>query len=487
MNADQLTRWATTEPRLAALATGLLLLSLAATGYLIVRRAGGNVLVAGIGAMVCTGYSGDTSWRFARDHLGMTSPNERLFMFAAGEIALLSCAVMARANKKATATDDSAGTPGVPGVLVWCITSIQLVPAFTESGFWAGLVRGAIGPAMAALLWHLAMGLEIRVTRPEALSSGLPAQIGHELRERLLSYLGLATRDRTAEEITRDRAHSRAVRLGARRHLGPWGRARLAAAVTRSRATVDGNRRHRLLQDLAGRRTAEQLRTMEVPSPWVADPAAQPHPATPLGVTGAELRRMHPMDAIQTVRDAHPDATAPELAPAPQPEPDDFDSAAASALAVAQPHTVIRIGTDASASVIEHVARDEALILDLAPAQPLHPDVQHRPPADPEAAQPKPPQVTPDSDAPRPRAATPVGKKQPVSPLRAPDADAQLLERAKSLNNAALVEDGKKVSLRVLQRTLGIGQRRAQRIQAQLPDALDNPADADAQPPAKEA
>ena len=521
MFLDQPLAW-TTGNGSVVLAAGVLLALLAALGAFIVHRTSGAVLTAGIGALVCTTYSADTSWNFARDHLGMTQTTERLVMFAAGEIALLACAVMARANKRATATNDSAGTPGVPGVLVWCITGIQIIPAYSESGFWGGSVRAVIGPVMAGLLWHLAMGLEIRVARPEALSSGLPAQIGHELRERLLSHLGLATRNRTAEEITRDRAHARAVRLGARRHLGPWGRARLAAAVTRSRATVDGTRRHDLLQDLAGRRSADQLRTMDVVSPWVASPATEPHPATPLGVTGAELRRMHPMDAIQAVRDAHPDATVPELAslcteygvtasegmvrialhpkaaqpdahpqppmlavqprpalaPAPevQPEPSDFDTAAASALAVAQP-TTPQPDTAAAAG--------GALVLDLAPMLPLQPEVLEGNPPLPPTAQPQPPQVTPAATAPRP-ARRPLGGKPPTRPkvaqLRTPDSDAEVLERALALNARVLAETNSPVSMRQLQRELGIGQRRAQRIHAQLPTAVTA-----AQPPAKEA
>ncbi|MEU5908932.1 hypothetical protein ABZ780_31780, partial [Micromonospora sp. NPDC047467] len=229
MSLDQPIAWTAGHLWQAALIAGVLVTLCA----VIVRRTSGAVLTAGIGALICTAYSGDTSWRFAEHRLHMADHSERLVMFAAGEGALLACAVMARANKRATATEDSAGTPGVPGVLVWCITGIQIIPAFAESGFWAGIVRAAIGPVMAALLWHLAMGLEIRVARPEALSTGLPAQIGHELRERLLSHLGLAVRGRTAAQVTRDRATARAVRLASRKHLGWWGRAALQASVAR--------------------------------------------------------------------------------------------------------------------------------------------------------------------------------------------------------------------------------------------------------------
>ena len=313
MFLDQPIAWAAGHWPVVLIA-GVLVALLTGACALIIRRTSGAVLAAGLGAIVCTAYTADTSWRFAEHRLGMVNPDERLVMFAAGEGALLACAVMARANKKATAVDGSAGTPGVPGVLVWCITGVQTIPAFAESGFWAGIVRAAIGPVMAGLLWHLAMGLEIRIARPEALSTGLPAQIGHELRERLLSYLGLAVRGRTAAQVSRDRATARAVRLASRKHLGPWGRAALKASVARSGAAIDGTQRHQLLQLLAARRNAAALRTVDVASPWVPQPVPEPYPSTPLGVTGAELRRMDPMDAVLQVHAAHADATPAELA-----------------------------------------------------------------------------------------------------------------------------------------------------------------------------
>ncbi|MEU1275306.1 hypothetical protein [Streptomyces sp. NPDC005799] len=294
-------------------AAGVLVALLTGLVAYIVRRTSGNVLAAGIGALVCTGFSADTSWRFADHRLHMAT-RERLWLFAAGEVVLIVCAVMARANKQATATDTQAGTPGVQGVMVWCIAGVQIIPAFTESGLVGGLVRAVFGPVMAALLWHLAMDLEIRVARPEALSTGLPAQIGHELRERLLSHLGLAVRGRSAAQVTRDRATARAVRLASRAHLGPWGRAALKASVARSGAATDAGQRHRLLQQLAARRNAASLRNVELPTPWAALPEPEPYPSTPLGVTGAELRRMDPVDAVLQVHAAHPDASPAELA-----------------------------------------------------------------------------------------------------------------------------------------------------------------------------
>ncbi|MFD7861843.1 hypothetical protein [Streptomyces sp. NPDC059783] len=324
MTTDQLTKWAVANPWPTAAIAAAALAITALAAWAAVRRLTlppASILTAGLGAAVCTAYSADTSWRFAEHRLGMASVDERAVMFAAGEIALLACAVMARATKAATATNGSAGTAGVPGILVWLVTGVQVIPAFTESGLLGGLVRAFFGPVMAGLLWHLAMGLEIRVARPDALSTGLPAVIGRELRERLLSRLGLATRDRTAEQITRDRATTRAVRLAATLEHRPTGmlatgrRRRLAAAVARSGAGTNGQQRHQLLQQLAARRTSGQLATVPVASPWASTPAPGPgYPGTPLGVTGEYLRRMDPLAAVHQVRSAHPDATPAELA-----------------------------------------------------------------------------------------------------------------------------------------------------------------------------
>ncbi|MFJ2432948.1 hypothetical protein ACIOWM_07020 [Streptomyces anulatus] len=327
MPTHPLIPWAVDHPWPAAGITTAALAVLGATLWATIRTARainwppGPVLVAGAGALVCTAYSGDTSWRFAGERLGMVDSTERALMFGAGELALLACAVMARANKSATATKTTAGSAGVPGVLVWVITGVQIIPCYATSGLVGGTVRAVIGPVLAGLLWHLAMGLEIRVARPEALSTGLPAIIGRELRERVLSRLGIATRDRTAEQITRDRATARAVHLAAVLELSPKGRLagyrrrRLAAAVARSGAGTNGEQRHRLLQQLAARRTSGQLATVPLDSPWAGTPVpAQAYPRTPLGVTGAQLRAMDPLAAVHLVRAAHPEDTPAEVA-----------------------------------------------------------------------------------------------------------------------------------------------------------------------------
>ncbi|MBC9723796.1 hypothetical protein [Streptomyces sp. TRM68367] len=236
------------------------------------RLGGPAVKVAALAALGCTAYSADTSWRFAADYLDMAGTAERAGMFAAAELALFATALMARQN---LATQ---GAPGLPGTLVWVITGVQVIPAYAESGPIGGTVRAFVGPVMAAMLWHLAMGIELRLRTPGAASHGLIAVLGREARERLLSRLGIAARDRDAAQITRDRATTRAVALAARlaertpEQQRSWrGRRltrRLSKAVGRASVGTDPLQRANLLDQLAARRHALALATVPLPSPW---------------------------------------------------------------------------------------------------------------------------------------------------------------------------------------------------------------------------
>ncbi|MGQ5676796.1 hypothetical protein ACUJ8N_07570 [Streptomyces sp. ESR1.13] len=236
------------------------------------RLGGPAVKVAAVAALGCTAYSADTSWRFAADYLDMAGTAERAAMFAAAELALFATALMARQNLAVQ------GAPGLPGTLVWVITTVQVIPAYAESGPIGGTVRAFVGPVMAAMLWHLAMGIELRLRTPGAASHGLLAVLGREARERLLSRLGIAARDRDAAQITRDRATARAVTLAARlaertpeQQQNRRGRRltrRLSKAVGRASVGTDPLQRTQLLDQLAARRHALALATVPLPSPW---------------------------------------------------------------------------------------------------------------------------------------------------------------------------------------------------------------------------
>ncbi|MBV9024176.1 MAG: hypothetical protein JO362_10375 [Streptomycetaceae bacterium] len=230
------------------------------------------VWVAALAAVGCTVYSADTSWRFAADYLDMAGTAERAAMFGAAELALFATALMARQNL------GSLGAPGLPGILVWVITGVQVIPAYAESGPVGGTVRAFVGPIMAALLWHQAMGIELRLRAPQAASQGILSVLGREVRERLLSRLGVAERDRDAAQITRDRATAQAVALAARlAERSPQRREnwrgqritrRLSKALARAGVGTDLKQRRELLDQLAARQHATALATVDLPSPW---------------------------------------------------------------------------------------------------------------------------------------------------------------------------------------------------------------------------
>lgn len=139
-------------------------------------------------------------------------------------------------------------------------------------------------------------------------------------------------------------------------------------------------------------------------------------PSAALVAFGALMRQVH--EALHRIQ-AAADGVRPDAG-------DDFERAAEQAVEVAEPD------------------QRTALVMDLAPMVQPHPDV---------CAAASLPGQTPSA----------------VAELPSADADAALLEDARKVNAAAIAETGRPASLRRLQSELGIGQRRAQRIQAQLP------------------
>ncbi|MET9933502.1 MULTISPECIES: hypothetical protein [unclassified Streptomyces] len=273
------------------------------------RRLSAAVVTATVAALVCTAYSADTSWRFAAHYLDMRNTTERTAMFAAAELALFSMALMARQNLHGPRQ-----AAGLPGVLVWVITAMQTIPAYAEAGPVGGTVRAFTGPVMAAVLWHLAMGIELRQRTPNATSRGLAAVLTRQARERLLARLGIVEQDQGAAQIIRDRATHRAVALAARlaemtpgQRTGRAGRRtvrRLSKALARSGIDANPLRNEQLLRQLATRRQAATLATIDLPGRWtlptgqpVSPPAAQPDHSRADGDGRAEDRpRPHPSE-----------------------------------------------------------------------------------------------------------------------------------------------------------------------------------------------
>jgi len=239
------------------------------------RRGSAAIPVAAVAAIGCTAYSADTSWRFAADYLDMGGTVERAAMFAVAELALFAAALMARMN-----LNGPKQAPGVPGTLTWVITGVQIVPAFAESGLVGGTVRAFVGPVLAAVLWHLAMGIELRNRSPHADSRSLTAVLTRQARERLLARLGVADRDADAARIIRERALDRAVALILRAEaMTPEKRAnrrgrrltrRLHQALEQADIDRDERQDQLLLRKLATRQQALALASVPLPRRWLA-------------------------------------------------------------------------------------------------------------------------------------------------------------------------------------------------------------------------
>ncbi|MEW2248425.1 hypothetical protein AB0907_13935 [Streptomyces sp. NPDC006975] len=286
----------------------------------------GNVAVpvAAVAALGCTAYSADTSWRFAADYLDMGGTAERVAMFAAAELALFATALMARQN-----LNGPKQAPGLPGTLTWAITAVQVLPAYAESGPVGGTVRAFVGPVMAAMLWHLAMGIELRHRTPDAASRGLAAVLVRQARERLLARLGIADQDADAARLIRDRALSEAVALILRaesmtdRQRGKRQQRRLAERLHEAleRAGVDGDplQDKLLLRKLATRKQALGLASITLPPRW-AVPAS--NPARDSGHSNPRSSRPTQLPRAEDAARPHPsDPGDDEVPPAARSQP----------------------------------------------------------------------------------------------------------------------------------------------------------------------
>lgn len=224
----------------------------------------GFYLVAGMSMLV----SVDTSWRFFGQNLHITDIRERVVMFAVLEVAMAACGYGMRANVRAH------GRPGAPRLVAWVLCGMAGYMAWQLSGMSEGVARVVLGPVLGLVMLHLALGIEIRAGHARTTAW---ARVAHEMRERLLSRLGLADDTRDALARTRDRAVQRAARLALAGRLVPWRVARLHRALRTAHVAHDLAARSRLLAELATARHAGELAELPVESPWLA-PAASPEP-----------------------------------------------------------------------------------------------------------------------------------------------------------------------------------------------------------------
>lgn len=243
--------------------------------------AGGFYAVAAMG----TAISADTSWRFFGTVLHIANP-ERVAMFAVLEAAFLACGWATRANVRRPN-----GTPGAARTLALVLCGLSAYMAVVLSGPLAGLARVALGPVLALVCLHLALGIEIRVRRTA--KTGTAERIWSELRERLLSRLGLGDDRRDALARSRDRAADRAARLAVK--IGRRDR-RLARALAASGAALDPARRDRVVAQVAVARHLDDIRQgcwPEVPvlTGWIVPPEVADDDAPELPVRASARKQ----------------------------------------------------------------------------------------------------------------------------------------------------------------------------------------------------
>jgi len=268
-------------------------------------RRGAPVGVKGfyVAAFLSMLVSIDTSWRFFGDVLhitdtvellGLPVQLERIVMFAVLEVALVACGYGMRAN---VIRD---GRPGAPRLIAWLLCGLAGYMAWQLSGFADGLARVALGPMLGLVMLDRALGIEKRAGLHR---TGTWARVGREMRERLLSRVGLADDTRDALARTRDRAVARAARLALAGRWTLFRQARLARALRAGNVSHDVAARARLLADLATARHASELGELALPSPWHTTGA---HPRVDPSHTAADDASVPPAGTTRPTSSAGP-------------------------------------------------------------------------------------------------------------------------------------------------------------------------------------
>jgi hypothetical protein len=184
-------------------------------------------------AALALGMSADTSFRFLGAALDITNEWERALLCGVAEAAIVALTVYAWATR----------TKG-PAYLAYAAVLVQAVPAFQVSGGVGGPVRVILGPVLLAVMLHLLLGLELRMSGDQ--TDGIIGAALRELRERVTASLGIGRRGDDSAAIARSRAADRAVNLadrvagateGTRKHSRRA--AKLAAAIDAARHGLD--------------------------------------------------------------------------------------------------------------------------------------------------------------------------------------------------------------------------------------------------------
>lgn len=211
-------------------------------------------------AFMSLAVSVDTSWRFFGDKLGITNIYERAAMFAVVEVALIACGFAMRAGIRSPN-----GKPGPARLILWALCAASGYMAFDLAGPVSGLARVMLGPVLGVVMLHLALGIEVRHNRHRITTW---SRVSRELKERFLSRLGLGDDERDALARTRDRAARRAAHLARASWFTPFRKTRLDRALRAANAAHDDRMRSRLMAELAAVQHADELRRLDLASPW---------------------------------------------------------------------------------------------------------------------------------------------------------------------------------------------------------------------------
>jgi hypothetical protein len=180
-------------------------------------------------AALALAMSADTSYRFMETALQITNDEERMVLCGVAEAAIVALTVYAWATR----------TKG-PAYLAYAAVLVQGIPAFTVSGSVGGPVRVVLGPVLLAVLLHLLLGLELRMSG--AKSDGLLASALRELKERLTAFLGIGRRGANSAAIARSRAADKAVDLADRLAAAKPGKRKHTRLVGRLAKQIDAAR-----------------------------------------------------------------------------------------------------------------------------------------------------------------------------------------------------------------------------------------------------
>jgi hypothetical protein len=229
-------------------------------------------------AALAMAMSADTSYRFLETALQITNHTERVILCGVAEAAIVALTVYAWATR----------TKG-PAYLAYAVVLVQAIPAFTISGGVGGPVRVAFGPVLLAVLLHLLLGLELRMSGEK--SDGLLAAALREMRERIVAFLGIGRRGADSAAIARSRAADRAVDLADRLEAATPGKRKHTRLTARLAAEIDAARHGlshadatdaeaAIVARVVRRKSVRSLATIESRHDWTL--SLVPAPAVPL-------------------------------------------------------------------------------------------------------------------------------------------------------------------------------------------------------------